>query len=187
MARGSCWFWRVRGAGAVLTAWLQPIFKLPSLRPRLIGPARRLPDHRFIGIPCITAYNIIAPSSAGGLRRFPQPMSFIAVAMRGPIGLGLWFLGGTAHGPRGCRRWVLRWPRASASSFRWGSFCGAKSGHPAAQKVTLFGPARRTNVNGRTSCAFFGVRWRCRTDLSKSRFCSSRSLRPARPDGRRRM
>ena len=119
----------------------------------------------FIGIPCITAYNIIA-SIFRGLGDSRSPMYFIAVACAANIGLDYLFMGALHMGPAGAALGTT----LAQSSFRWGSSCGAKAAS-GCTKVT-FG---RRKMSLAASCAS-ACRWPCRTDLSKSRFCSSRSL-----------
>ena len=153
---------------AVLTALVQPILSMMSTPAEAVPGAAAYLTICFIGIPCITAYNIIA-SIFRGLGDSRSPMYFIAVACAANIGLDYLFMGALHMGPP-VRRWVPRWPRASASSFRWGSFCGAKAAS-GCTKVTC----GRRKMSLAASCAS-ACRWPCRTDLSKSRFCSSRSL-----------
>ena len=153
---------------AVLTALVQPILSMMSTPAEAVPGAAPYLTICFIGIPCITAYNIIA-SIFRGLGDSRSPMYFIAVACAANIGLDYLFMGALHMGPAGAAL-VLRWPRVSALSSRWGSFCGAKAAS-GCKKVTC----GRRKVSLAASCAS-ACRWPCRTDLSKSRFYLSRSL-----------
>ena len=85
---------------AVLTALVQPILSMMSTPAEAVPGAAPYLTICFIGIPCITAYNIIA-SIFRGLGDSRSPMYFIAVACAANIGLDYLFMGALHMGPAG--------------------------------------------------------------------------------------
>ena len=85
---------------AVLTALVQPILSMMSTPAEAVPGAAAYLTICFIGIPCITAYNIIA-SIFRGLGDSRSPMYFIAVACAANIVLDLVFMGALGMGPVG--------------------------------------------------------------------------------------
>ena len=85
---------------AVLTALVQPILSIMSTPAEAVPGAAAYLTICFIGIPCITAYNIIA-SIFRGLGDSRSPMYFIAVACAANIGLDYLFMGALHMGPAG--------------------------------------------------------------------------------------
>ena len=85
---------------AVLTALVQPILSMTSTPAEAVPGAAAYLTICFIGIPCITAYNIIA-SIFRGLGDSRSPMYFIAVACAANIGLDYLFMGALHMGPAG--------------------------------------------------------------------------------------
>ena len=85
---------------AVLTALVQPILSIMSTPAEAVPGAAAYLTICFIGIPCITAYNIIA-SIFRGLGDSRSPMYFIAVACAANIVLDLVFMGALGMGPGG--------------------------------------------------------------------------------------
>lgn len=85
---------------AVLTALVQPILSVMSTPAEAVSGAAAYLTICFIGIPCITAYNIIA-SIFRGLGDSRSPMYFIAVACAANIVLDLVFMGALGMGPVG--------------------------------------------------------------------------------------
>ena len=85
---------------AVLTALVQPILSIMSTPAEAVAGTRAYLTICFIGIPCITAYNIIA-SIFRGLGDSKSPMYFIAVACAANIGLDFLFMGAMHLGPAG--------------------------------------------------------------------------------------
>ena len=88
---------------AVLTALVQPILSMMSTPAEAVPGAAAYLTICFIGIPCITAYNIIA-SIFRGLGDSRSPMYFIAVACAANIGLDYLFMGALPMGPAGAAR-----------------------------------------------------------------------------------
>ena len=98
----------------------------------------------FLGVPLITAYNIIA-SIFRGLGDSKRPMYFIAVACAANIALDYLFMGALHMAPRSARRWrrrsawLCRWSSSAASATAspsrgaicarggrsWGAFCAS--------------------------------------------------------------
>ena len=85
---------------AVLTALVQPILSIMSTPAEAVPGAAAYLTICFIGIPCITAYNIIA-SIFRGLGDSRSPMYFIAVACAANIALDYLFMGALHLGPAG--------------------------------------------------------------------------------------
>ena len=85
---------------AVLTALVQPILSMTSTPAEAVPGAAAYLTICFIGIPCITAYNIIA-SIFRGLGDSRSPMYFIAVACASNIALDYLFMGALHLGPAG--------------------------------------------------------------------------------------
>lgn len=85
---------------AVLTTLVQPILSMMSTPAEAVPGAAAYLTICFIGIPCITAYNIIA-SIFRGLGDSRSPMYFIAVACAANIVLDLVFMGALGMGPVG--------------------------------------------------------------------------------------
>ena len=85
---------------AVLTALVQPILSVMSTPAEAVPGAAAYLTICFIGIPCITAYNIIA-SIFRGLGDSRSPMYFIAVACAANIALDYLFMGALHMGPAG--------------------------------------------------------------------------------------
>lgn len=153
---------------AVLTALVQPILSIMSTPAEAVPGAAAYLTICFIGIPCITAYNIIA-SIFRGLGDSRSPMYFIAVACAANIGLDYLFMGALHMGPAGA---ALGTTLAQGISVivSLGVILRRKSG------IRLHkSDLRRRKMSLAASCAS-ACRWPCRTGLSKSRFCSSRSL-----------
>ena len=84
----------------VLTALVQPILSMMSTPAEAVPGAAAYLTICFIGIPCITVYNIIA-SIFRGLGDSRSPMYFIAVACAANIGLDYLFMGALHMGPAG--------------------------------------------------------------------------------------
>ena len=85
---------------AVLTALVGPILTVMSTPAEAVPGARAYLTICFIGIPCITAYNIIA-SIFRGLGDSRSPMYFIAVACGANIALDYLLMGAMHLGPAG--------------------------------------------------------------------------------------
>ncbi len=102
---------------ALLAGWWDPSRPSCPPRPRPLRAPRAYLTICFIGIPCITAYNIIA-AIYRGLGDSKSPMYFIAVACAANIVLDLVFMGALGMG-LWARRWAQRCPRPSASWSRW--------------------------------------------------------------------
>ena len=115
---------------AVLTALVQPILSIMSTPAEAVPGAAAYLTICFIGIPCITAYNIIASIFRG---RFPQPDVLYRGGLRGQHRAGLLVYGGTAHGPRRCGAGYYAGPGHQRHRFA-GGHPAAQKRHPAAQK-----------------------------------------------------
>ena len=85
---------------AVLVALVNPIVRLISTPEQAVAGTRTYLIICFIGIPCITAYNILA-SIFRGLGDSKSPMYFIAVACVSNIALDFLFMGALHLGPAG--------------------------------------------------------------------------------------
>ena len=85
---------------AVLLACVGPIVGVMSTPAEAVAGARRYLTVCFLGIPFITAYNIIS-SIFRGLGDSKSPMYFIAVACVANIGLDYLFMGAMHLGPAG--------------------------------------------------------------------------------------
>ena len=85
---------------AVLAGLVNPILRLVSVPEQAVAGTRSYLIICFIGIPCITAYNIIA-SIFRGMGDSKSPMYFIAVACASNILLDLLFMGALRMGPAG--------------------------------------------------------------------------------------
>ena len=85
---------------AVLLGLVRPIVGLISTPAEAVEGTAAYLTICFIGIPCITAYNIIA-SIFRGLGDSKSPMYFIAVACVVNIGLDFFFMGALHLGPAG--------------------------------------------------------------------------------------
>ena len=85
---------------AVLVGLVRPIVGLVSTPEEAVQGTITYLTICFIGIPCITAYNIIA-SIFRGLGDSKSPMYFIAVACVANIGLDYLFMGALHMGPAG--------------------------------------------------------------------------------------
>ena len=102
---------------ALLAGLVGPITAIMSTPAEAVAGTRAYLTICFIGIPCITAYNIIA-AIYRGLGDSKSPMYFIAVACVSNIILDYLFMGRWAWG-QWARRWAQRCPRPSASWSRW--------------------------------------------------------------------
>lgn len=85
---------------AVLFGLVNPIVKIISTPEEAIAGTRMYLMICFIGIPCITAYNVIA-SIFRGMGDSKSPMYFIAVACVANIALDYFFMGALHLGPAG--------------------------------------------------------------------------------------
>ena len=85
---------------AVLTALVQPILSMMSTPAEAVPGAAAYLTICFIGIPCITAYNVLA-SIFRGMGDSRSPMCFIAAACVVNIGLDFFFMGALRLGPAG--------------------------------------------------------------------------------------
>lgn len=88
------------GLMAVLLLLVQPIVEIMSTPAEAVAGTRAYLTICFIGIPCITAYNIIS-SIFRGLGDSKSPMYFIAVACVANIALDYLFIGAMGLGPAG--------------------------------------------------------------------------------------
>lgn len=88
------------GLMAVLLLLVQPIVEIMSTPAEAVAGTRAYLTICFIGIPCITAYNIIS-SIFRGLGDSKSPMYFIAVACVANIALDYLFIGALGLGPAG--------------------------------------------------------------------------------------
>lgn len=88
------------GLMAVLLLLVQPIVTVMSTPTEAVAGTRAYLTICFIGIPCITAYNIIS-SIFRGLGDSKSPMYFIAVACVANIALDYLFIGAMGLGPAG--------------------------------------------------------------------------------------
>ena len=91
------------GFTTVLVAAVRPLVGLIGVPAEAVPGTVQYLTICFIGIPFITAYNIIS-SVFRGLGDSKSPMYFIAVACAANIALDILFIGPMALG-----RWVLRW------------------------------------------------------------------------------
>lgn len=85
---------------AILLALVQPIVAIMSTPEEAVAGTTAYLTICFIGIPCITAYNIIS-SIFRGLGDSKSPMYFIAVACGANIALDYLFIGVLGMGPAG--------------------------------------------------------------------------------------
>lgn len=85
---------------AVLCGLVQPLTAIISTPTEALAGTQAYLTICFVGIPCITAYNIIA-SIFRGLGDSKSPMYFIAVACAANIGLDFLFMGAMHLGPAG--------------------------------------------------------------------------------------
>ena len=85
---------------AVLVGLVDPIVRIISTPEEAVAGTRMYLTICFIGIPCITAYNVIA-SIFRGLGDSKSPMYFIAVACAANIALDYFFMGALHLGPAG--------------------------------------------------------------------------------------
>lgn len=85
---------------AVLCGLVRPLTAIMSTPTEALAGAQAYLTICFVGIPCITAYNIIA-SIFRGLGDSKSPMYFIAVACAANIGLDFLFMGAMHLGPAG--------------------------------------------------------------------------------------
>ena len=85
---------------AVLCGLVQPLTAIMSTPTEAVAGTKVYLTICFVGIPCITAYNIIA-SIFRGLGDSKSPMYFIAVACAANIGLDFLFMGAMHLGPAG--------------------------------------------------------------------------------------
>lgn len=85
---------------AMLVGLVDPIVRLVSVPEEAVAGTRTYLVLCFIGIPCITAYNILA-SIFRGLGDSKSPMYFIAVACVSNIALDYLFMGALQMGPAG--------------------------------------------------------------------------------------
>lgn len=85
---------------AVLIGLVDPIVRIISTPEKAVAGAKMYLMICFIGIPCITAYNVIA-SIFRGLGDSKSPMYFIAVACVANIALDYFFMGALRLGPAG--------------------------------------------------------------------------------------
>lgn len=85
---------------AVLCGLVRPLTAIMSTPTEALAGTQAYLTICFVGIPCITAYNIIA-SIFRGLGNSKSPMYFIAVACAANIGLDFLFMGAMHLGPAG--------------------------------------------------------------------------------------
>ena len=85
---------------AVLVGLVDPIVRIVSTPEQAVAGTRTYLIICFIGVPCITAYNIMA-SIFRGLGDSKSPMYFIAVACASNIALDYLFMGAMHLGPSG--------------------------------------------------------------------------------------
>lgn len=85
---------------AVLVGLVNPIVRIVSTPEQAVAATRTYLIICFIGVPCITAYNIMA-SIFRGLGDSRSPMYFIAVACASNIALDYLFMGALHLGPAG--------------------------------------------------------------------------------------
>ena len=85
---------------AVLCGLVRPLTAIISTPTEAVAGTQAYLTICFVGIPCITAYNIIA-SIFRGLGDSKSPMYFIAVACAANIGLDFLFMGAMHLGPAG--------------------------------------------------------------------------------------
>ena len=85
---------------ALLLALVRPIVQAMSTPAEAVEGTVQYLTICFVGIPCITAYNIIS-SIFRGLGDSKSPMCFVAVACAANIGLDYLFIGGMGLGPAG--------------------------------------------------------------------------------------
>ncbi len=85
---------------AVLVGLAEPIIRLVSVPEQAVAGTKNYLVICFIGIPCITAYNIMA-SIFRGLGDSKSPMYFIAAACASNIALDYLFIGAMHLGPAG--------------------------------------------------------------------------------------
>lgn len=85
---------------AVLCGLVRPLTAIMSTPTEAVADTQAYLTICFVGIPCITAYNIIA-SIFRGLGDSKSPMYFIAVACAANIGLDFLFMGAMHLGPAG--------------------------------------------------------------------------------------
>ena len=85
---------------AVLVGLVDPIVRIVSTPEQAVAGTRTYLIICFIGVPCITAYNIMA-SIFRGLGDSRSPMYFIAVACASNIALDYLFMGALHLGPAG--------------------------------------------------------------------------------------
>ena len=85
---------------AVLVGLVDPIVRIVSTPEQAVAGTRTYLIICFIGVPCITAYNIMA-SIFRGLGDSRSPMYFIAVACASNIALDYLFMGALHMGPAG--------------------------------------------------------------------------------------
>lgn len=85
---------------AVLCGLVRPLTAIMSTPTEALAGTQAYLTICFVGIPCITAYNIIA-SIFRGLDDSKSPMYFIAVACAANIGLDFLFMGAMHLGPAG--------------------------------------------------------------------------------------
>ena len=85
---------------AVLVGLVNPIVRIVSTPEQAVAATRTYLIICFIGVPCITAYNIMA-SIFRGLGDSKSPMYFIAVACASNIALDYLFMGALHLGPAG--------------------------------------------------------------------------------------
>lgn len=85
---------------AVLCGLVRPLTAIMSTPTEALAGTQAYLTICFVGIPCITAYNIIA-SIFRGLGDSKSPMYFIAVACAANIGLDFLFMGAMHLGPAG--------------------------------------------------------------------------------------
>lgn len=85
---------------AVLVGLAEPIVRLVSVPEQAVAGTKNYLVICFIGIPCITAYNIMA-SIFRGLGDSKSPMYFIAAACASNIALDYLFIGALHLGPAG--------------------------------------------------------------------------------------
>lgn len=86
---------------AVLVGLVDPIVRIVSTPEQAVAGTRTYLIICFIGVPCITAYNIMA-SIFRGLGDSRSPMYFIAVACASNIALDYLFMGRAASWPCRC-------------------------------------------------------------------------------------
>ena len=93
-------------ATCLLLLGVNGILELLSTPEEAVGGTRAYLTVCFIGIPCITAYNIIS-SIFRGMGDSKSPMVFVAIACAANIALDVFFMGALKLGPVGAALWAI--------------------------------------------------------------------------------